>query len=122
MTDILSIESICNSVMTISGVDKRNMALLAFLLHMILIAESKTMAATQDEIAKGNFLAHCPLFDGIANAIMESLHGDNVDQLSIRTGMTGRLPAADDLRVPQQGSRNTGHPGFHRRSVPPAAS
>ena len=94
MTDILSIESICNSVMTISGVDKRNMALLAFLLHMILIAESKTMAATQDEIAKGNFLAHCPLFDGIANAIMESLHGDNVDQLSIRTAITVRLAAS----------------------------
>lgn len=58
---------------------------------MILIAESKTMAAGQREVSREEFVEHRPLFDGIANAIMDSLRDRSVEQLCAEAGITARL-------------------------------
>ncbi len=58
---------------------------------MILIAESKTMAAGQHEVSREEFVEHRPLFDGIANAIMDSLRDRSVEQLCAEAGITARL-------------------------------
>lgn len=58
---------------------------------MILIAESKTMASEQEEVSIEEFKEYRPLFDGIANAIMESLRGHSSEQLADEVGITSRL-------------------------------
>lgn len=58
---------------------------------MILIAESKTMAAGQREVSREELVEHRPLFDGIANAIMDSLRDRSVEQLCAEAGITARL-------------------------------
>ena len=49
---------------------------------MILIAESKTMASAETEVSREEFAACRPLFDGIANAIMDSLRDRTPEQLA----------------------------------------
>lgn len=61
---------------------------------MILIAESKTMSSRQNEISHEEFLAFRPLFDGIANAIMDSLRERSQEQLSEEAGITLKLASA----------------------------
>lgn len=58
---------------------------------MILIAESKTMSSLQNEIGDDEFRMHRPLFDGIANSIMDSLSGVSPDQLSVEVGISAKL-------------------------------
>ncbi len=61
---------------------------------MILIAESKTMSTAQQDITPEEFKASRPLFDGAANAIMDSLRGHSLEQLSAEAGITMRLAAS----------------------------
>lgn len=61
---------------------------------MILIAESKTMASGQREVSPEEFREFRPLFDGIANAIMNSLRGHTLKQLATEAGITLRLAAS----------------------------
>ena len=61
---------------------------------MILIAESKTMASGQREVSPEEFREFPPLFDGIANAIMNSLRGHTLKQLATEAGITLRLAAS----------------------------
>lgn len=60
---------------------------------MILIAESKTMASAQDEVSREEFREYRPLFDGIADAIMDSLRDRTLEKLSLEAGITMRLAA-----------------------------
>lgn len=61
---------------------------------MILIAESKTMSSLQSEISGEEFRANRPLFDGIANSIMDSLRDKSLEQLSSEVGISLKLAAA----------------------------
>lgn len=61
---------------------------------MILIAESKTMSTAQQDITPEEFKVSRPLFDGGANAIMDSLRGHSLEQLSAEAGITMRLAAS----------------------------
>ena len=54
---------------------------------MILIAESKTMASAETEVSREEFAACRPLFDGIANAIMDSLRDRTPEQLAAEAGI-----------------------------------
>lgn len=61
---------------------------------MILIAESKNMTSGQVEVGQKEFEEFSPLYDGVANAIMESLCGKNTEQISEEAGITARLAAS----------------------------
>lgn len=61
---------------------------------MILIAESKTMSSLQSEISGDEFRANRPLFDGIANSIMDSLRDKSLEQLSSEVGISLKLAVA----------------------------
>ena len=61
---------------------------------MILIAESKTMASAEREVSREEFAQSRPLFDGIANAIMDSLRDRTPEQLAAEAGITPRLAAS----------------------------
>lgn len=61
---------------------------------MILIAESKTMASVETEVSREEFAECRPLFDGIANAIMDSLRDRTPEQLAAEAGITLRLAAS----------------------------
>lgn len=61
---------------------------------MILIAESKTMASAEREVSREEFAECRPLFDGIANAIMDSLRDRTPEQLVAEAGITLRLAAS----------------------------
>lgn len=64
------------------------------LTFMILIAESKTMASLETEVSREEFIKHRPIFDGIANAIMDSLRDRSPEQLAAEAGITLRLAAS----------------------------
>lgn len=61
---------------------------------MILIAESKTMSSTQNAVSTDEFGICRPLFDGIANAIMDSLRSRTLEQLSLEAGISIKLAAS----------------------------
>jgi len=58
---------------------------------MILIAESKTMSSRQDEFTPEEFKKSQPVFDGIADAVMDSLRDETIEQLSWQAGITRKL-------------------------------
>lgn len=61
---------------------------------MILLAESKTMSAAQMEVSADEFREFCPLFDGIADAIMDALRDRTLEQLSRDAGISMKLAAS----------------------------
>ena len=75
---------------------------------MILIAESKTMASAETEVSREE-LAECrPLFDGIANAIMDSLRVRTPEQLAAEAGITLRLAASLRRMIYEFPNKSTG--------------
>lgn len=75
---------------------------------MILIAESKTMASAETEVSREE-LAECrPLFDGIANAIMDSLRDRTPEQLAAEAGITLRLAASLRRMIYEFPNKSTG--------------
>lgn len=75
---------------------------------MILIAESKTMAAREGEVSREEFAEHPPLFDGIANAIMDSLRDRTPEQLAAEAGITLRLAASLRRMIYEFPNKSTG--------------
>lgn len=75
---------------------------------MILIAESKTMASREMEVSREEFAACRPLFDGIANAIMDSLRGRTPEQLAAEAGITLRLAASLRRMIYEFPNKTTG--------------
>lgn len=61
---------------------------------MILIAESKTMSSAQSAVSADEFREFHPLFDGIANSIMDSLRSRTLEQLSQEVGISMKLAAS----------------------------
>lgn len=61
---------------------------------MILIAESKTMSSRQEEFKWTGLTGSRPLFDGTADAIMESLRDRSLEELCAEAGITMRLAAS----------------------------
>lgn len=75
---------------------------------MILIAESKTMASAETEVSREE-LAECrPQFDGIANAIMDSLRERTPEQLAAEAGITLRLAASLRRMIYEFPNKSTG--------------
>lgn len=75
---------------------------------MILIAESKTMASAETDVSREE-LAECrPLFDGIANAIMDSLRERTPEQLAAEAGITLRLAASLRRMIYEFPNKSTG--------------
>ncbi len=58
---------------------------------IILIAESKTMSAKQEEISDEEFTTHKPLYSSIADAIMGNLRDRTPEELSEEAKITLRL-------------------------------
>lgn len=75
---------------------------------MILIAESKTMASAETEVSREEFAACRPLFDGIANAIMDSLRDRTPEQLAAEAGITLRLAASLRRMIYEFPNKTTG--------------
>lgn len=75
---------------------------------MILIAESKTMASGQKEVSRKEFVKCRPLFDGIANALMDSLRGHSLEQLAAEAGITLRLAASLQRMIYEFPNKSTG--------------
>lgn len=75
---------------------------------MILIAESKTMASRETEVSREEFAACRPLFDGIANAIMDSLRDRTPEQLAAEAGITLRLAASLRRMIYEFPNKTTG--------------
>lgn len=75
---------------------------------MILIAESKTMASAETEVSREKFAACRPLFDGIANAIMDSLRDRTPEQLAAEAGITLRLAASLRRMIYEFPNKTTG--------------
>lgn len=75
---------------------------------MILIAESKTMASAETDVSREE-LAECrPQFDGIANAIMDSLRERTPEQLAAEAGITLRLAASLRRMIYEFPNKSTG--------------
>ncbi|MDD6227977.1 MAG: YaaA family protein [Bacteroidales bacterium] len=75
---------------------------------MILIAESKTMASAETDVSREK-LAECrPQFDGIANAIMDSLRDRTPEQLAAEAGITLRLAASLRRMIYEFPNKSTG--------------
>ena len=75
---------------------------------MILIAESKTMASAETEVSREEFAECRPLFDGIANAIMDSLRVRTPEQLAAEAGITLRLAASLRRMIYEFPNKSTG--------------
>lgn len=75
---------------------------------MILIAESKTMASVETEVSREKFAECRPLFDGIANAIMDSLRDRTPEQLAAEAGITLRLAASLRRMIYEFPNKTTG--------------
>lgn len=75
---------------------------------MILIAESKTMASAETEVSREEFAECRPLFDGIANAIMDSLRDRTPEQLAAEAGITLRLAASLRRMIYEFPNKTTG--------------
>lgn len=75
---------------------------------MILIAESKTMASAETEVSREEFAACRPLFDGIANAIMDALRDRTPEQLAAEAGITLRLAASLRRMIYEFHNKTTG--------------
>lgn len=75
---------------------------------MILIAESKTMASVETEVSREEFAECRPLFDGIANAIMDSLRDRTPEQLAAEAGITLRLAASLRRMIYEFPNKTTG--------------
>lgn len=75
---------------------------------MILIAESKTMASAEREVSREEFAECRPLFDGIANAIMDSLRDRTPEQLAAEAGITLRLAASLRRMIYEFPNKTTG--------------
>lgn len=75
---------------------------------MILIAESKTMASRETEVSREEFAECRPLFDGIANAIMDSLRDRTPEQLAAEAGITLRLAASLRRMIYEFPNKTTG--------------
>lgn len=75
---------------------------------MILIAESKTMASAETDVSREEFAACRPLFDGIANAIMDSLRDRTPEQLGAEAGITLRLAASLRRMIYEFPNKTTG--------------
>lgn len=75
---------------------------------MILIAESKTMASVETEVSREKFAECRPLFDGIANAIMDSLRDSTPEQLAAEAGITLRLAASLRRMIYEFPNKTTG--------------
>lgn len=78
------------------------------LTFMILIAESKTMASLETEVSREEFAKHRPIFDGIANAIMDSLRDRSPEQLAAEAGITLRLAASLRRMIYEFSNKSTG--------------
>ena len=75
---------------------------------MILIAESKTMASAETDVSREE-LAECrPQFDGIANAIMDSLRERTPEQLAAEAGITLWLAASLRRMIYEFPNKSTG--------------
>ena len=75
---------------------------------MILIAESKTMASAETEVSREEFAECRPLFDGIANSIMDSLRERTPEQLAAEAGITLRLAASLRRMIYEFPNKSTG--------------
>lgn len=75
---------------------------------MILIAESKTMASAETELSREEFAECRPLFDGIANAIMDSLRDRTPEPLAAEAGITLRLAASLRRMIYEFPNKTTG--------------
>ena len=75
---------------------------------MILIAESKTMASAETEVSREEFAEHRPLFDGIANSIIDSLRDRTPEQLAAEAGITLRLAASLRRMIYEFPNKSTG--------------
>lgn len=73
-----------------------------------MIAESKTMASAETEVSREEFAACRPLFDGIANAIMDSLRDRTPEQLGAEAGITLRLAASLRRMIYEFPNKSTG--------------
>lgn len=60
----------------------------------VLIAEAKSMGRGEVGVDEEMFAAHRPLFEELADSIMDSLRDRSIDQLSAEAGITLRLATA----------------------------
>lgn len=66
------------------------------------------MAAREGEVSREEFAEHRPLFDGIANSIMDSLRERTPEQLAAEAGITLRLAASLRRMIYEFPNKSTG--------------
>lgn len=88
---------------------------------MILIAESKTMASAQSAVSADEFREFRPLFDGIANSIMDSLRSRTPEQLTQEVGISMKLAASLQSMIYEfPNNSRLGIPRLHARPSRPS--
>ena len=79
---------------------------------IILIAESKTMLASEREVSPQEYQLHKPIYEEIASEIMESLAAESAAELASMLKLSGSLAAKMKKMIYEFGYKGSGNPAI----------